>query len=81
MISKESRVYLQIAGLLLSSAVVAGCAKDSFLSGLAPTGLPKMTEPDLEETDLEDTVEDSGEDSGEEDEKKSKRVAEKDAEE
>lgn len=77
MISNDSKVCLQIAGLLLSSVVVAGCAKDSFLSGLAPTGLPRMTEPDLDEPELEETVEDSGE----KDEKKSKRVAEKDAEE
>lgn len=67
MISRQAGRSLQFAGLLLSSMFVLGCAKDSLFSAFSPTGLPKMTEPELEDEDA--------------DHRDTKRVAEKDEDE
>lgn len=71
MVTRQLRFHLQLAGLLLGSALVFGCAKDSLLSGLAPTGLPAMTEPELDGSGDEEN----------EDEDDSAKVAKKDKEE
>jgi len=36
--------------LMMLLIVVSGCSTPSFLSRLAPTGLPELHEPPLEET-------------------------------
>lgn len=71
MVTRQLRFHSPLAGLLLGSVFVFGCAKDSFLSGLAPTGLPAMTEPELDDAGDDET----------EDEDDSAKVAKKDTEE